>query len=219
MPGRRGAVLGALLLAALGGCANGPGPATPTPTPVASADAPGPPPAAQVSPAAEARVDGVETSLEFEPASERALEDAQIEVLAEQPTLGQLPGWSDGRDTLHLPISEGVVVVAATPPRGRVSTEGTAMLSRRGTTLGFADLVVDLDAARVTGTVDGRPITVLDLDLSRAHVEDLPSLPPTVVDVSGRLSDDALREVRDRLGAELSPDTARVTLELRLRPA
>jgi hypothetical protein len=216
---RRVAALGALLLATLGACANGPGPASSVPTPVAAEATPGPPAVASVSPPAQARVDGVETSIEFEPAAERALEDAQIEILSEEPTLGQLPGWKDGRDTVHLPITDGGVVLAATPPRGRVRTDGALMLSRAGSELAFDDLVVDLDAARLAGTVDGRPITVGDLDLSRAHVEDLPSQPLTIVDLSARLSADALGEVRDRLGADLPPDTARVDLELRLRPA
>jgi hypothetical protein len=212
---RRVAAVGVLLLAGLSACANGPGPATPTPTPVAAEAVP----SAPAPPPARARVDGEEASFEVEPAGERALEDAQIEILTEEPTLGQLPGWKDGRDTVHLPITDGEVDLAATPPRGRVRTSGALMLSRAGSLLAFDDLAVDLDASRLTGTVDGRPIAVGDLDVSRAHVERLPSEPPTIVDLSARLSADALAEIRDRLGADIPPDVARVDLELRLRPA
>lgn len=202
--------LGVLLLAA--GCAAGPGPATATPTPAA------PMPALAASPAPPAgHLVGEEVSIEFEPAAERALEDTQTEWRAEEPTLGQFPGWSDGRDTVHLPITDGDVVLAATPPRGRVVTAGPSRLSRSGSSISFDDLVVDLDASRVAGTVDGRPLDVFDLDLSRAHVERLPSSPPTIVDVSGRASADAVREVADHLGPGLSADDLRVDVEMRLR--
>lgn len=221
MVDRRGAVRGAFLLVTaaltLAACANGPGPASPVPTPV-SADFPGPPSAVEVTPPAQARVNGEEASIEFDAASQRALEDAQIETRTGEPTLGPLPGWTDGRDTVHLPISDGEVVLAPRPPRGRVQTHGALMMSRQGTSVDFDDLDVDLDASQVKGTADGRPITVFVLDLSRAHVEDLPSLPPTIVDVSGTMTDDARREIRDKVGVDLPPDRTRVDIELRLRP-
>ncbi|PVZ06850.1 hypothetical protein [Actinomycetospora cinnamomea] len=213
---RRIAVV-AVLLAGLGACANGPGPSTTVPTVVPAID-PGPPPIAQVVPPAAVRVDGVHASIEFVPASERALDDDLIELKTEEPTLGQLPGWKDGSDTAHLPITEGELLLAATPPRGHVRTEGMFMLSRQGSNVQFEDLEIDLDAARVTGTVEGRPITVFDLDVSRARVEDLPSLPPMVVDVDGRMSEEALRELQEKLGAGLTPEDTRVGIVLRLRP-
>lgn len=218
MPRGRAVLVVSLLVTALalGGCANGPGPATSVPTPVAT-DVPAPPAIAGVTPPAQARVDGEEAAIEVEPATQRALEDAQIEVRTEEPTLGQLPGWADGQDTVHLPITDGQVLLAP-PPRGRVQTSGSLMLSRRGGTVDLADLVVDLDAARVTGSVDGRPATVFDLDLSRARVEDLPSLPATVVDVSATMTDDVRGVIRDRLGVDLPPPLTRADLELRLRP-
>jgi hypothetical protein len=209
---RRGALLLGLILVALSGCANGPGPATPNATPVA----PMPIPAAASVPAT-LHLTGEEISIEFDPDSERALDDTQTEWRAEEPTLGQLPGWSDGRDTVHLPVTDGDVTLAATPPRGRVVTSGAPMLSRSGSSISFRDLVVDLDGAHVDGTIDGRPLDVFDLDLSRAHVEDLPSLPPMIVNVSGRLSPDAVREVTDHLGRGLTADDTSVDIEMRLR--
>lgn len=220
-PGRAGVAAGcrrflplvlAVVSAVAAGCANGPGPATSTPTPAAPMPvvaAPPAPPAAHLT--------GEEMSIEFDPSSERALDDTQTEWRAEEPTLGQQPGWSDGRDTVHLPITDGEVGLAATPPRGRVVTSGSPMLSRAGSSISFRDLVVDLDASRITGTVDGRPLDVFDLDLSRAHVEHPPSLPPMVVDISGRPSDDAVREIADHLGPGLSADQMRVDVEMRLR--
>ncbi len=203
-------VLGVLLVAA--GCANGPGPATPTPTPAA------PMPVVSATPVPPvAHLIGDEISIEFDPATGLVLEDTQTEWRAEEPTLGQLPGWSDGRDTVHLPITGGDVTLAGAPPHGRVTTAGSPMLSRSGTSIAFRDLVVDLDGSRVTGTVDGRPLTVFDLDLSKAHVEHLPSLPPTIVDISARLSDDAAREVADELGPGLSADQVHADIEMRLR--
>jgi hypothetical protein len=160
---------------------------------------------------------GEEIDIEFDPAAERALDATQTEWQAEQPTLGQLPGWSDGHDTVHLPITDGTVALAAPPPRGRAVIAGAPMLVRSGTSLGFDDLVVDLDASRVTGTVVGRPITVFDLDLSRARLETTPTLPPSIVDISGRLSDDALRELSDRLGPGLTASTTGVDVEMRLK--
>lgn len=218
---RRLTVVGALLLAGLSGCATGPGAASPTPTP-APAQAPTPPaplPSAPVSPPTQAQVDGVWTTIEFDPRSELALEERQIEIKTEEPTRGQLPGWKDGSDTVHLPISDGQVVLTSTPPRGRVHTEGHLAMDRQGTSVEFEDLDVDLDSGHATGTVDGRRITVLDLDLSRAHVEALPSLPPMIVDISGRMTEDARREIHDHLSADLSADDTAVDIELRLRPA
>jgi hypothetical protein len=213
---RRVAVIAALL-AGLGACANGPGPSVTGQTVVPAAD-PGPPQIAQVVPPPAARVDGVHATIEFVPASERALDDDLIELKTEEPTLGQLPGWTDGSDTVHLPIAEGELLLAATPPRGRVRTHGMLMLSRQGANVQFEDLEVDLDGSRVTGTVDGRSITVFDLDLSRARIEDLPSLPPMVVDVDGRMSEEALRELQETLDAGLTAEDTRVGIELRLRP-
>jgi hypothetical protein len=212
---RRVAVV-AVLLAGLGACANGPGPSVTGQTVVPAID-PGPPPIAQVVPPAVVRVDGVHASIEFVPASERALDDDLIEVKTEEPTLGRLPGWKDGSDTVHLPITEGELLLAATPPRGWVRTDGMLMLSRQGADVQFEDLEIDLDGARVTGRVEGRPITVLDLDVSRARVEDLPSLPPTVVDVDGRMSEEARRELREKLDTELTAEETRVAIALRLR--
>ncbi len=207
-----GVVVGVLLVAT--GCANGPGPATPTPTPAA------PMPTLVASPAPSvAHLTGLEISLEFEPAAERSLEDTQTEWRIGVPTLGKpyLPGRTDGRDTVILPISGGDVTLAATPPRGRVVTDGSPTLSRSGSSISFHDLVVDLDASRITGTVDGRPLDLFDLDLSRAHVEHLPSSPPTIVDVSARASDDAVREVAEHIGPGLTADDLRVDVEMRLK--
>jgi hypothetical protein len=211
---RRGvpALLVGLVVASASACANGPGPATPGPTPVA----PMPSVAAAAVPA-NLHLTGEEISIEFDPASERALDDTQTEWRAEEPTLGQLPGWSDGRDTVHLPVTDGDVVLSATPPRGHVVTAGEPMLSRSGSSITFRDLVVDLDGSHVRGTVDGRPLDVFDLDLSRAHVEDPSTLPPMIVDVSGRLSPDAVREVADHLGPGLTADHTSVDIEMRLR--
>lgn len=209
-------VVVAVLLAGLGACANGPGPSVTGQTVVPAID-PGPPPIAQVVPPPAAPVDGGHAAIEFVPASERALDDDLVELKTEEPTLGQLPGWTDGSDTALLPITEGELLLAATPPRGRVRTDGMFMLTRQGTSVPFEDLEVDLDGSRVTGTVEGRPITVFDLDLSRARVEDLPSLPPMVVGVDGRMSEAALRELAP-LDAGLTVEDTRVDIELRLRP-
>lgn len=194
------------------GCANGPGPATSTPTPAA------PLPVVSTTPVPPAaHLIGEYASIAFEPPSQRVLDDTQTEWRADEPTLGQLPGWSDGRYIVNLPITDGDVVLDATPPQGRVDTTGPVMLSRAGSSISFDHLVVDLDARRITGTVDGRPLDVFDLDLSRAHVEHLPSSPPTIVGVSGRMSDDAAREVTDHIGPGLTGDELRVDVETRMR--
>lgn len=202
-------VVGTLLLA--GGCALGSGPANAVPTPVAAM-----PPAPPTSVPSTPHLTGEEMSIEFDPTSQRALESTQTEWRTESPTLGQRPGRSDGRPTVYLPITDGTVDLTATPPRGSVDTAGSPMLVRSGTSVTFSDLVVDLDGNRITGTVDGRPTTVFDLDLSRAHLDTTPSLPPSIVGVSGHLSTDALREVTDRLGPGLTTDTTRVDIEMRL---
>jgi hypothetical protein len=58
---------------------------------------------------------------------------------------------------------------------------------------------------------------VFDLDLWRARLETTPTLPPSIVDISGRLSDGTMRELSDRLGPGLTANTTGVNVEMRLK--
>lgn len=195
------------------GCASGPG--------LAGSSVAGPRPPSTAVPAGEpspsSRVHGESVRFELEPATERTFRAHRIEWKAQNPDKGSLPGYSDGSDTVALSIDEGTVDTSGMPVRGRVSTSGMARLVHAGTELEFVNPDVDLTGGTVRATLDGRRVTLFELDTTRARREDLPGALPHVVDVSGRFSEEVRRAVDERFGVSLPPDRLTVSAELSLR--
>lgn len=215
---RRTAVVAGLLGVLLCGGAVACGSPSATPPPPGAAPGTAPSRAAldvpTLPPPRALTLSGESARLEFEPPSDRHLESNQIEWT------GLPPGSNDGSSTVMLPITGGTVTLApGSPPHGQIATGGTAELSRAGRKLDFSDLTIDFDRGEVDATLDGRRVSLIHLDPSQAHREDLPNLPPEIVGLSGYLSEDARGEIHDRLGADLTEGTSRLDMELRLRVA
>lgn len=208
-----GLVLGVLLSGGAAACGRESPP--PAPAPVAVTPTPAAPPALPVAPTRSAEpmtLYGESASIVFEPASKRHLESNQTEWT------GLPPARNDGSSTVDLPITGGSVTLAlGVKPSGQVTTAGTAELSRADKKVDFSDLTVDFDRGEVDATLDGRRMSMFDLDLTGAHREDLPNLPPEIVEISGHLSEEARDVLRERLGTTLTEGTSRIDMELRLR--
>lgn len=211
----RGLTTGVLLVGVVGalvvGCANGPGPSVATDQAGRAAPAP-PSPPPPIAPGL-VQAFGTTVRLELEPATERALRSRQMEWLNQDPGQGQQPGRNDGSGTIDVRVTGGVIATPGTPPRGRVTTLGRAMLVRDAVELSFTDLVVDLDAGHVEATHESRRVDMLDLDTSRASWSFEPHLTPALVGVDATFSPDVRREVTDRLGTDLSEDESHLSLE------